>query len=597
MSLRWILAVPRFVMLPSLLLEIIPGPMIGTTLMETRPIWLQTSAENNKQLQIDFPSESKLAQLPPQPPSLSPFPEIEPSPTLPSPQELLQPSSGESQENPGAIPQTTIVKRFEIVGSTVFRPEELAEITQPFTNRPISLAELYQVRSAITQLYTERGYINSGAFLPPQELLDGTVTIQVIEGGVERINITGTQRLRESYIRDRLAIATTSPLNINRLLQALQLLQLNPLIENISSELSASPRPGLSLLDIEVIEADSFEVRLFADNKRTPSVGSFRRGVGLTQANLLGFGDSLRFDYANTDGSDNFDFNYTFPLNARNGTLSLIYGTGPSEVISAPFDVLDIESDSRYYELTFRQPIIQTPAQELIVGITGSHQASETTLLGQAFPVSLGADDEGNTSVSAIRLFQEWINRDQASVLALRSQFSVGVDAFNATVNSGELPDTHFFSWRFQGQWVRLLAEDMLLLLRTDVQIASEPLLSLEQFRFGGLDSVRGYPQDTLLTDNGVFVSAEVRLPILRVSQWDGILHLTPFIDYGRGWNDSGIDPDPDYLGSFGLGLQWQQGRSLSIRAGLGFAWNEFQSLDRTWFEDRVYFSVIYTPF
>lgn len=63
---------------------------------------------------------------------------------------------------------------------------------------------------------------------------------------------------------------------------------------------------------------------------------------------------------------------------------------------------------------------------------------------------------------------------------------------------------------------------------------------ALEQFTLGGLYSVRGYRQDLLLTDNGVFASAEVRLPILRVDSVKGVLQVAPFVDFGVGWNDVG---------------------------------------------------------
>ncbi len=133
-----------------------------------------------------------------QPPPTTPVPEPELPPTLSPPQELLQPPSPtpetpEIPEAPSTVPQTITVERFEVVGSTVFSSEELAAVTAPFTNRPLSNAELYQVRSAITQFYNDRGYITSGAYIPPQEIRDGVVTIQVIEGELEAIDVTGTQ--------------------------------------------------------------------------------------------------------------------------------------------------------------------------------------------------------------------------------------------------------------------------------------------------------------------------------------------------------------------------------------------------------------------
>jgi hemolysin activation/secretion protein len=71
------------------------------------------------------------------------------------------------------------------------------------------------------------------------------------------------------------------------------------------------------------------------------------------------------------------------------------------------------------------------------------------------------------------------------------------------------------------------------------VQLSPDALVPLEQFGLGGIDSVRGYRQDALLTDNGAFVSAEVRLPIYRSPQRQTVLQLTPFVDAGTTWGSS----------------------------------------------------------
>jgi hemolysin activation/secretion protein len=140
--------------------------------------------------------------------------------------------------------ETITVERFEVVGSTVFSAAEFAKLTEPFTKRPLALVELFQLRSAITQLYLDKGYITSGAYIPPQTLQRGVVTIQVIEGKLETITVTGTRRLSPNYVRSRLAIATGTPLNRDRLLAALQLLQLDPLLQSLAAELSAGTRPA-----------------------------------------------------------------------------------------------------------------------------------------------------------------------------------------------------------------------------------------------------------------------------------------------------------------------------------------------------------------
>ncbi len=477
-------------------------------------------------------------QLPPpqdvQPPVPSPLPSPQPPQPLPPPEDLLpspSPIPTPEQPLPEKLPETIVVERFEIVGSTVFSQEELAQAIEEFTKKPISLAEIFQARSKITDLYVKKGYITSGAYIPPQTIQSGVVKIQVVEGSLEEIQVTGTQRLNSNYVRSRLAIATKAPLNRERLLEALQLLQLNPLIQNLSAELSAGSRPGVSVLQVAVKEAKTFSAQIALDNGRSPSVGSFRRRLQINQANLLGFGDGFNFAYTNTDGSNAFDVGYTLPLNARNGTLSFNFGTTSSNVIEEPFNILDIESSSRYYEITYRQPIVQTPTQEFALGLTASRRESEASYIEEdriPFP-SLGSDEQGRTRISALRFFQEWTNRNSREVIALRSQFNLGIDVLNPTINQ-EAPDSRFFAWQGQAQWARLLAPETLLLIRANTQLASRTLLPLEQLGLGGIDSIRGYRQDYLLTDNGALASAEVQVPILRLPQIDSILQVIPFV-------------------------------------------------------------------
>ncbi len=543
-----------------------------------------------------------------QPPTPAPLPLPEQQQPLPSPEDLLQPqrpTNTPPEALPGRASETITVERFEVIGSTVFSPEQLTKVLAPFTKKPISFAQLYQARSVVTKLYLDQGYITSGAIIPTQRLQGKgsvVVKIQVVEGGLEDIQVTGTRRLNPNYVRSRIGIATQQPLNQNRLLESLQLLQDNPLIQNLSVELSAGSRLGTNVLEVQVTEAKSDSIQVVLDNGRVPSVGSFRRRLQANELNFLGQGDSLSLAYTNTDGSNALDASYVFPLNPRNGTLSVNYGTTSSDVIERPFNVLDIESASRYYELSLRQPIVQTPSKEFALGLTASRRETKASFepLGDervGFP-SPGADERGSTRISALNLFQDWTQRNSREVIAARSTFSLGIGAFSATIND-DPPDSRFFAWRGQAQWVRLLAPDTLLLIRGDVQLSDRALVPIEQFSLGGLESVRGYRQDLLLTDNGAFASAEVRLPVLRVSQLDGVLQLAPFVDVGTTWNSSNrADPDRNTLASVGLGLRWQQGDRLTARLDWGIPLVDVNSREeRTWQENGVYFTVIYNPF
>ncbi|WP_019505635.1 ShlB/FhaC/HecB family hemolysin secretion/activation protein [Pleurocapsa sp. PCC 7319] len=499
-------------------------------------------------------------------------------------------------QNSDDIPEEIVVKNFEVVGSSVFSREELVAKIKPYRNRPLTLPELFQVKSVITKLYTDRGYVNSGAYIPPQELDDGTVKIAVLEGQLEEINVSGTKHLSPKYISSRLEAAAGKPLNVDSLLSALQLLRLNPLIDNISAELSAGIRPGTSLLDIEIKEADVFNISTSLNNNRSPSVGSNQRSVGLNHGNLFGFGDQFSFNYTNTEGSNSFDFAYALPVNTKNGTIKAAYSSNDNDVIEEPFTPLDIESKSRYYELSFRQPLILKPNQEFSIGLSLSHTDSESFLLDDTFPLSRGADENGETRISAIRLFQEFVNRNDKQVLAFRSQFSIGVDALNATINDDQ-PDSTFFAWRGQSQWVRELDEDLLLLLRGDAQLSGGSLVSLEQFRIGGVSSARGYRQDLSLGDNGLFASAELRIPILRLRKIDGLVQIAPFIDIGTVWNNDEVEIANTTLPSLGVGLNFATGTNFNARLDWGIPIvnidNEGDSLQ----EDGIYFSIDYNFF
>lgn len=551
------------------------------------------------------------AQTQPQPqrplpdaiPTLPERPEPEPDlpAPLPPPEELLPsplPAPTDSGE-PADEAVTVVVEQFAFEGNTAFSDEELARVTAPFLNRPITFAELLLARSAVTDLYIRNGYITSGAFIPPQELEGGTLTIQILEGEVAEINVEAAGRLDPDYVLRRLAAATSRPLNQNRLLEALQLLQLSPLIETIQAELSAGTRPGESILDVEFKTAKTFGVKIFANNYRPPSVSTFQRGVEVTEANLLGQGDALSLFYSNTDGSNVVDVFYDFPINASNGTVGFYFNYTDSNIVEPPFDELDIEAESVTFELRYRQPIIQTPTEELALGVSLARRESQTSILGVGFPLARGADDEGETRLSILRLSQEYRSRGTRQVFAARSQFSIGLNFLNSTVNDSA-PDSEYFAWRGQAQWLRLLAPDTVVLVRSDVQLATEELVPLEQVGLGGLDNVRGYRQDALLRDNFIFASAELRYPILRIDNNKGILQLTPFVDFGTAWSSSPDEQSQlssETLVSLGLGLRWQYGDNFRARFDWGIPLTDLDSQDRTWQEQGLYFSVEWNPF
>jgi hemolysin activation/secretion protein len=213
-----------------------------------------------------------------------------------------------------------VIKQIKVLGSTAFSQEELKAVTKEFINQEATITNSIRIREKITQLYIDNGYTTSGAFLPnEQNISDGIVEIQVIEGQIEELEIKGLSHLNESYVRSRLAI--DKPLNVQKLQESLQRLQNDPLIENVSANLAVGRADGLSILSVQVTEADSWTIGTTFNNARSPAVGSDQLLARLSNINLLGLGDRADFIYSHTEGSDTFNLSYQIPINSNNGTI------------------------------------------------------------------------------------------------------------------------------------------------------------------------------------------------------------------------------------------------------------------------------------
>ena len=573
-------------------------------------------------------------------PSDTPF---RPIPDAPPTEPLLQSPDAQPDQPAPNLDARFPVRQIQVVGNTVLQ-KEIEELIQKYDlPNELTLDELLELRAQITQLYIRKGYITSGAFLPAgQSLSDGIIRIQVVEGKLEDIQLCllspnagkkagaasieptqsstsessseasdrtsgestsespvapvelncGSAHLREGYVRSRLARLMDEPVRKERLETALQLLQINPLIQQVNAELKAGSAPGLNILQVQIREAPALRVGLGTDNYQASSIGSNQFSIQAGYDNVLGWGDRITAGYGITEGLNSFNVGYAIPLNAMDGTLSIGYSNDDSLIIENEFKDLEIRSDSETFSLGFRQPIFKTPNEEFALGAGVDLRRSTSFLDGEPFSFSLGPED-GQSNVTVIRLSQDWVNRGVSRVLAARSQFSIGVEAFDATVNDTGT-DGRFFAWIGQFQWLEQVAPRFVVVSRLNTQLTPDSLLPLERFGFGGADTVRGYSQNQLVTDNGILGSTELRFALLpRTNR----LQLIPFVDAGYGWNNKSPDPADPLLLSLGLGLRWAITPDLSVRLDYGVplidVGNEGNSLQ----DNGFYFSLKYQPF
>ena len=495
------------------------------------------------------------------PPSMPP-----PSPVLPP----VPPTPSEDgvQQQLGQI--QVFVKTIVVTGHTVFSNEEIAAVATPYENRTLTTEDLERLRLALTFMYVNNGYITSGAVIPDQDVKDGVVQLQIIEGALSQINVEGTNWFRRGYLSDRIERGAGPPLQMEPLQTRLQFLQQDPRIERINAELRPGDQRGQSILNVKVKEQSPWKMWLEFSNYQTPAVGAERGLMTVAHQNVTGHGDPLTITYGGSRGVHPvIDVAYTLPINRYDTTFTASYRRNEFAVVESQFRTLNINSTSEIIGFTLRHPLYRTLTDELAVAITGEHLFNKVTSIFDVpgLPSSFinGSSNTGVSAVSALRFIQEYVHRTATSVIAIRSRFSVGLDVLNATTNSGlsrdgdPLPDGRFFSWLGQLQGVRRFDNwwGMQLLGQFNLQLANDRLFPLEQIPLGGRFSVRGYRENTLIRDNGFLFSVESRFPILRYASGEPLLQFAQFVDVGRAWQAKGETPDPQTLASVGLGLRW----------------------------------------
>ena len=425
-----------------------------------------------------------------------------------------------------------VIKNVSFKGNTVISDSALANVAESFLARPVEMTDLEELRIRLTRLYTDQGYVNSGAILPAQQVDNGQIEYQIVEGTLESVNIEGAGRLRNDYIASRVLKNAASPFNTKTLESNFRELLDNPLIERMDGELSALPGQGTSALNLKIKRATPYNFTVEGNNHASPSLGAEQIRLSGLVRNISGFGDALSVTAVSSDSRTSLSTGYSVPLNSNDTTLTIQVSASDSGVIEEPLDTIDIESSTEGVDLSLSHPLRSSLQKRLAVGVGLAVRKNQNLLAGEPFPFSTGEVD-GASKVSVLRTWQDYVRRKGAAVLAARSTFKLGLDAFGATQHNDSRPDGQFISWQAQLQYARRYLEDRAqLLLKMDAQVANHELLPLERFSIGGANSVRGYRENEVVRDQAVFVSAEYRYR-LGSSDNFGTWTLAPFFDAG----------------------------------------------------------------
>ncbi len=495
--------------------------------------------------------------------------------------------AGQNNAEKTASADKLYVHQFEFEGATVFSDQELASIVASYLDREISPEDLFDARDALTRHYVDNGYINSKAFLPNMQISDGKLVMQIIEGRITGIKVSGNKRLRTEYIAPRLKKAiqfdNNEPLNINVIQKRLKLFKKDPRIDKITAKIEPQAVVQNAVLHIIVEEARPYYAAIRFDNHKPPAIGSYAFNVNASLVNLTGWGDSLHGEWGFIEEIDEYAISYSVPVSKWDTTLSFGADRSVSTLATTPLPTQDIVSLTETYSALLHHPFYKTLSQEFAMALQFDRCRNKTTD-ASGEPYFVNPDVADNVSqASILRFSQEWVRRDLKHVFSARSAFNFGLNLSDTTAYDDAYPDGHFASWLGQFQWLQRMKirclPDSLLLMRLNLQLSDDPLLPMEKFVIGGSSSVRGYKENLMTTDNGIVGSFEWRF---RVAQFEipwfdkemknGTLWLCPFFDIGRGWNVNAPDPEPDEIYSTGLGLRGSLNKTFQFKLywGLG---------------------------
>lgn len=477
---------------------------------------------------------------------------VEPDTNItPQPKHVLPPLElPSSADNPVINPRVrlnTVVLR----GNTVLSEAEVKAVVQPFLQRDLSPEDLQALRRKFTLLYVNQGYINSGVILPNQTVENGKIVFHAVEGQLAEVLLNEESTLDENYITREIEKEIHRPLSLNDLQTGIRRLELNPLIRKVEGRLLPGAKPGDARLDLKVHENHPFSVIASLDNHESPTVGSEHVGLTLEHLNLTGHRDELHLSLSATEELRNAHLGYRIPLWEDRLDFGVYYKRGTSEVVERPFDGLDITGDTESYGLSLDYHIIDRLDRRVTLLSGLDYASSETELLGRPFSFSLGAR-QGESVSTSVRLGIEWVERWDNQLLALRTSVRRGIDWLDSTMipsgaptkqfdTGAEIPDSRYTIILTQAQWAnRLDFLNSQIVVNASWQEALDPLLSVDRFAIGGNNTVRGFRENALLRDNGIYANLEWRVPFLRNnprwSKWNWT--VIPFFDYGRSWDE-----------------------------------------------------------
>ena len=478
------------------------------------------------------------------------------------PDALAQTKDANRIDEYSATPARFVLNAIAVQNSSVLGAPEIETVTSRWRGKLIGGYELLVIARELTALYTDRGYSGSGVVLGDQAIESGVVRFHAREVRVAKLSVSPAPRwIREGAIANLVWPNLSRPLHLPTLQDQIAMMRDSPHIKRIDADLAVGlANPSEATLNIAIEEPAPMSVWLSAANNRSPSIGAGRKELGVSHRSLLGWGDSIELRAGQTEGLNDSQISYNFPIPKSRFTLNYSRGRADSSAIEPRvFRDLDIVALSNTDTVGINANLFRSPAYAANAGFTRDRRRSSTSLLGFPFSFTLGIP-EGESTVTANRVSGEFVFRDPRMNGSVRVIATAG--KVNPTADAG-IPGAVAPSFKLVqlgATYVMSFASDKFgvweLRGRVDAQHARETLAPVERLSFGGVNGVRGYRENLFLRDKGAIARVELNRDAVDVFKY---LKIAGGVFVDGGWGRDVFareDGLPQRISSVGVSIE-----------------------------------------
>ena len=478
------------------------------------------------------------------------------------------------EEKPKAGEQKFFAKKITLVGCESFPPEDFAPFIEKFKNREITLTELNNLSKEISSEYLKRGII-AAVFLPPQEVKDQAVTIQVVEARYGELEVQKAPFFGKKIIKYYWKLKSGRILRYDKMSKSIQMMNKNPDRE-VRAALHAGDKPGTTNVILTPKTRFPIHGQYTFDREGITTTGKERNGFGVRDNNLLGYDDTLMSGLSYGKNFKGIYAYHNIPVSPDGA--SLLYGYSYS--LSTPqkdSDRYALKSEAESVTMTLRQDIYK--GDEYVGDVYTTFDSKDKVTW-----YKLGQGTLNRDRLRILTFGGSYTIRGTGSVTSLSSELSQGLNVFGASKKnnplSSRLGATPTYTKYTLGIQNRTnLPFNLQQNLKFKMQLPSEKLFSQEQYGIGGIDTVRGYPSSDYSADKMVLTNAELLTPLFFIPKsWklpyaekpikDQLTAVT-FFDYGYGEHRG--DPKPHTIASVGAGLRMSFYNQVLLRLEWGF--------------------------